>query len=228
MLRPAVHAVMMAMPSPRWKRAARMFEKVRPGKLRRHIFSQEQYFFSDAELSAHALKNHDYYFDWYYDDHRNLKTLTEAERQALFDFQFYLRDDLLVKVDRASMYFGLECRCPLLDHRLVEFAVNLPEQLKKNNGATKYLLKKVLFEMVPAQFFDRPKWGFSIPLAQWLKNDLNYLMDYLSVENLESTQVFQVAYIRHLVDRFYAGEDYLYNRLWTVIIAQRYLINYGK
>ena len=167
----------------------------------------------------------DYYFDWPYDDLRYLSVLSEAERQALFDFQFYLRDDLLVKVDRASMYYGLECRCPLLDHNLVEFAVNLPESFRKRNLTTKYLLKKVLFEMVPEKYFNRPKWGFSIPLSQWLKNDLKYLMDYLSEEQLESTKIFNTIYIRSLVDRFYKGEDYLYNRLWVVIIIQRFLLN---
>ena len=223
-LRPAIQLAMSSMPSPRWKRASHLFEKVRPGKLRRHIFSQEQYLFSDSEIRDKALRDMDYYFDWPYDDFRYLSVLSEAERQALFDFQFYLRDDLLVKVDRASMYYGLECRCPLLDHSLVEFAVNLPESLRKRNLTSKYLLKKILFEMVPEKYFDRPKWGFSIPLAQWLKNDLSYLMDYLTVEQLERTGVFNAPYIRDLVDRFYKGEEYLYNRLWAVIIIQRFLI----
>lgn len=223
-LRPAIQLMMSSMPSPRWKRASHLFEQVRPEKLRRHIFSQEQYFFSDSEVRNKAMRDMDYYFDWPYDDLRYLSVLSEAERQALFDFQFYLRDDLLVKVDRASMYYGLECRCPLLDHNLVEFAVNLPESFRKRNMTTKYLLKKVLFEMVPEKYFNRPKWGFSIPLGQWMKNELDYLMEYLSVEQLEKTGVFNIQYIRELVQRFLKGEEYLYNRLWVVIIVQRFLI----
>jgi asparagine synthase (glutamine-hydrolysing) len=222
--RPFIHKIMGSVPSPRWKRAAHLFEKVQPGKLRRHIFSQEQYLFSDNEIRTQVLRDQDYYFDWPYDDFRYLTVLSEAERQALFDFQFYLRDDLLVKVDRASMYYGLECRCPFLDHNLVEFAVNLPESLRKRNLTSKYLLKKMLFEMIPEKYFDRPKWGFSIPLGQWLKNDLKHLMDYLSDENLETTGIFKVAYIRELVNRFYQGEEYLYNRLWVVIIIQRFIL----
>ena len=225
-LRPVIKTLMNAVPSPRWKRAAHLFEKTREGKQRRHIFSQEQYFFSDTEIREHVLRDNQYYFDWPYDDFRYLKVLSEAERQALFDFQFYLRDDLLVKVDRASMYYGLECRCPLLDHSLVEFVYNLPENLRKRGNESKYLLKRVLFDMVPQKYFDRPKWGFSIPLAQWLKNDLNYLMDYLSEEHLDKTAVFNTPYIRSLVNRFYKGEDYLYNRLWVVIITQRFLIQH--
>jgi len=226
-LRPAVHLMMNSFPSQRWKRAAHLFEKVRPGKMRRHIFSQEQYFFSDEEIQNQVLKNKDYYFDWPYDDFRYLSVLSEAERQALFDFQFYLRDDLLVKVDRASMYYSLECRCPLLDHSLVEFAINLPESFRKRNMTTKYLLKKMLFELVPQQYFNRPKWGFSIPLAQWMKSELSYLMNYLSEEQLEKTGIFNVRYIRSLADRFNKGENYLYNRLWAVIITQRFLLRHA-
>ena len=226
-LRPTLQLVLSSMPSSRWKRASHLFEKVMPGKLRRHIFSQEQYFFSDSEIQNNALRDMDYYYDWPYDDFRYLSVLSEAERQALFDFQFYLRDDLLVKVDRASMYYGLECRCPLLDHNLVEFAINLPESFRKRNLTSKYLLKKVLFEMVPEKYFDRPKWGFGIPLGKWMKNDLSYLMDFLSEEQLEKTGVFKIPYIRNLVDRFYKGEDYLYNRLWVVIITQRFLLHHA-
>jgi asparagine synthase (glutamine-hydrolysing) len=225
--RPAIKSVMSAVPSPRWKRAAHLFEKTRSEKLRRHIFSQEQYFYSDYELRDQGFIAPDYYFDWVYDDFRNLRILSEAERQALFDFQFYLRDDLLVKVDRSSMYYGLECRCPLLDHRLVEFAYNLPESFRKTNLTTKYLLRKVLYESVPESFFNRPKQGFSVPLAHWLKSDLNYLMDYLLPGQLEKVGVFNVSHVRNLVARFYSGEDYLYNRLWVAILTQRFLLQYA-
>lgn len=227
-LRPAIHALISGVPSSRWKRASHLFENVPLNKMRRHIFSQEQYFFSDAEVHHQVLKNQNDHVDFIYDDLRYLSILTEAERQSIFDFQFYLRDDLLVKVDRASMYYGLECRCPLLDHRLVEFAINLPESYRIKNGQTKYLLKKILFELVPEKYFDRPKWGFGIPLAQWMKNDLSHLMQYLTTDELEKTGIFNSRYIRSLVERFYKGEDYLYNRLWAVIIIQRFLLRNGN
>jgi asparagine synthase (glutamine-hydrolysing) len=226
--RPVVHTIMQTIPSPRWKRAAHMFEKIRPGKQRRHIFSQEQYLFSDLEIQERLLINTSYYYDWLYDDFRYLKVLSESERQALFDFQFYLRDDLLVKVDRSSMFYGLECRCPLLDHKLVEFAVNLPESYRKRNLTTKFLLKQMLFEMVPARHFDRPKWGFSVPLAHWLKTDLKHMMNFISPAELERTQAFDANYVQELITRFNKGENYLYGRLWALIIAQKYLIQYGR
>ncbi len=223
-LRPAIKMLMSTVPSSRWKRAAHMFEKVSPEKMKSHIFSQEQYFFSNSEVENHVLRQPELYNRFQFDDMPQLPFLSAAERQSLFDFQFYLKDDLLVKVDRAGMYYGLECRCPLLDHNLIEFAYNLPESLRKRNGTTKYLLKKVLFEMIPENYFERPKWGFSIPLAQWLRNELGYLMKYISEEALEKTGIFNPVYIKNLSERFYKGENYLYNRLWTVIIIQRFLM----
>jgi asparagine synthase (glutamine-hydrolysing) len=222
--RPALQAFMSHVPSSRWKRAAHLFEDVKPEKIRRHIFSQEQYFFSDYEIQHDVLRNRNELVAFSYDDLQYLTVLTEAERQSLYDFQFYLRDDLLVKVDRASMYYSLECRCPLLDHHLVEFAINLPESYRKKSDVTKYPLKKMLFELVPEKFFDRPKRGFSIPLAYWMKNDLSHLMQYVGSAALEKTGVFNSEYIRSLVDRFYRGEEYLYNRLWVVIIIQMFLL----
>jgi asparagine synthase (glutamine-hydrolysing) len=226
-LRPVLHSVLNHLPSPRAKRVSHLFEKLRPGKQRRHIFSQEQYLFSEHEVLSDLLTDKNYYADWVYDDLRYLRTLTEPERQALFDLQFYLRDDLLAKVDRASMYYGLECRCPMMDHEFVQFVVNLPENLKKRGNVSKYLLKQILFELVPEKYFDRPKWGFSIPLAQWLKNDLQYLFEYLNEENLNKTNVFNIGYVNSLKDKFQSGQTYLYNRLWALIIAQKFLLKYG-
>lgn len=225
-LRPLFKEFLQLIPSSRFKRVSYLFDKVKPEKRRLHIFSQEQYFFSEREVSQKLFINSLTYKDWEYDDFRYLAILSEAERQALFDFQLYLRDDLLVKVDRASMYYGLECRSPLLDHRLVEFSVNLPELFKKRRGVTKYLMKKMLFEMVPEKYFDRPKWGFGIPLAQWMKTDLNYLLRYLDDENLVRFGVFNPAAVKELKQRFLAGETYLYNRLWALIIVQKFLTKY--
>lgn len=221
---PLIQKILQASSSPRLKRAASLFERVDDSKKKAHIFSQEQYFFSEKELKENVFSDSKLFNEWTYHRENNLRTLSAAEQQALFDFQFYLRDDLLVKVDRASMFYGLECRCPLLDYRLAEFAVNLPESLKKRNGTTKYLLRKMLYEMVPQEYFNRPKWGFSIPLAQWMKNELHHFMDYLSEENLNKTGIFNSAHINNLITRFMNGEDYLYNRLWVLIIIQKYLL----
>lgn len=212
--------------SSKWKRISQMLRLPELDQ-RQHIFSQEQYFFAEKELSEGLLERATY-DHWHFQDAPELRHLSAAERQALFDFQFYLREDLLVKVDRASMAFGLECRSPLLDHRLVEFAVNLPEELKLRRGDTKYLMKQILYQHIPEQFFNRPKWGFSVPLAKWLKGDMSYLLDYLSKENLQATNIFNEARVRELLARFKNGEDYLYNRLWVMIIVQRFLMKHGR
>ena len=131
---------------------------------------------------------------------------------------------MLVKVDIASMQFSLEARSPFLDYRIVEFALNLSEDLKKKDGVSKYLLKEVLYDYVPRQFFDRPKWGFSIPLYKWLKKDLHYLIEtYLSEEMLAKCAVVKPEKVKQLLSRFEKGEDFLYNRIWALVLLHKWM-----
>jgi asparagine synthase (glutamine-hydrolysing) len=194
--------------------------------IKSHIFSQEQMLFSESELYTYlnkdfltAVEVNENYF--------NLKRkLSAKEEQAFFDMNYYLKDDLLVKVDRASMQFALEVRVPLLDYRIVEFALNLSEKLKYKDGAQKYLLKQILYDYVPKEYFDRPKWGFSIPLVKWLKNDLAYLIDeYLSEEKLKKTGVLKVEMVNNLVTKFRKGNDFEYNKIWQLIVLQKFLLS---
>jgi len=84
----------------------------------------------------------------------------------------YLPGDILVKADRASMANSLEARCPLLDHRVVEFASTLPTRFKVMNGKGKLILRRVLYRRVPEELVERPKMGFSVPLAAWFRTSL--------------------------------------------------------
>jgi asparagine synthase (glutamine-hydrolysing) len=208
--------------SNRLKRIAPLFKRVGKGQLRSHIFSQEQYIFSQGEVASALLKNGDDYKSFTYNDVP--QKLTAAEQQALFDVKFYLKDDLLVKVDRSSMYYGLECRCPLLDHHVVELALGLPYSVKKKDGQRKWILKELLKEYLPDDLIYRPKWGFSVPLARWLKRDLAYLVDrYLNQQVIEEVGVVNYSYVQTLKNSFAGGQDFLYNRLWVLIVLHKWL-----
>jgi len=193
--------------------------------LKSHVFSQEQYLFSEKELSK--LLNPELIFDTNIEqDYNNfVRKLTAEEAQAIFDLQYYLKDDLLVKVDRASMRYALETRVPLLDHRIVEFALNVDPKLKIHGGVSKYLLKQVLYDYIPERYFDRPKWGFSIPLEKWLLNDLSFLIeDFLSEPVITEFNVVNFKEVQKLIKKFRTGHSYLYNRIWLLIILHKFLI----
>ena len=207
----------------RLERVARLLEPVIAGDLRSHIFSQEQYFFTQGEIRDRLLRNPKDFTAFEYTDPQEAIDLTAGEKQALFDFQYYLKDDLLVKVDRASMHCALECRSPLLDYRVVEYAFSLDHSLKIRNGQSKWILKQVLRRYLPDSLIDRPKWGFSVPLASWLRGDLKYLVDtYLSDDLIAEAGLFKVDYVSSLRKDFFAGKDYLYNRLWVMIVLHKW------
>lgn len=207
------------------RRAAHLFKYQDFKEIQSHIFSQEQYFFRKDEVQLLLQPN--FYQNYSLANYNGgeIRKFTPEEKQALFDLQYYLKDDLLVKVDRASMHYSLETRVPLLDYRIAEFAVNLSPQLKLKNGDAKYLLKQVLYDYVPQRFFERPKWGFSIPLARWLKNDLSYLIsDYLNPTIIGQYGMVNEAYVHEIKEKFLKhNHHYLYNRLWLLIVLHQFL-----
>jgi len=154
-----------------------------------------------------------------------IRKFTPAELQSIHDLKNYLPDDLLVKVDRASMHYSLEAREPLLDYRLAEFALNLPPELKINKGIQKYILKEQLYNYIPEHFFQRKKQGFSIPLNKWLKNELKGLLEYYTHEKLiEKHGWLNSKKVNELKKRYLSGkEDYLYNRIWLIICFHQFL-----
>ncbi|MGD1957663.1 MAG: asparagine synthase (glutamine-hydrolyzing) [Fulvivirga sp.] len=211
--------------SNRYQRASSLFEPQAPGYERSHIFSQEQYLFSVREVQR-LIGEHQ--IAPYFDPVLSIKT-DSREKQAYYDINHYLKDDLLVKVDRASMRYSLEARVPLLDHQIVEWAVKLDPKLKSSKGVNKRILKKVLYRYIPSTYFDRPKGGFSIPLAHWLRGDLSYLMEtYLSQDLVDELEVFDYQIIEMLKSNFLGGKHYLYNRLWTLIVLVKFLKEHYK
>jgi asparagine synthase (glutamine-hydrolysing) len=212
----------MRLGNDRWKRAADVVDAPDEAHLRQHIFSQEQYMFTAEEIRQ-LLGDGDECLPWLDVAPVGTRSLTPAEDQALFDLHHYLPDDLLTKVDRASMRYALEARVPLLDHRIIEFSLNLAPQLKVKGGVQKHLLKKVLYRYVPKNLFDRPKWGFSIPLGQWMKGELRGLeAEYLSPRNVKETGLVNFGGVQDLRRRFHEGEDRLYNRIWLLVVLHKW------
>ena len=206
----------------RMKRASFLFDYP-SNQIKSHIFSQEQYYFTQKEIQE-LLVNQTIYPKYMDDEYSFSRELSSKEQQSLFDINYYLRDDLLTKVDIASMKYSLETRVPLLDHRIVEFALNLDEGLKIKNGEQKYLLKQILFDYVPKDIFDRPKRGFSVPLKKWLETDLKYLVDNnLNKETIVSAGLVRFDQVERLLNRFKCGEDYLFTRIWALIVLHEWV-----
>ena len=149
--------------------------------------------------------------------------LTWRERIQFFDSITYLPDDLLVKVDRASMSVGLEARVPLLDHSLVEWAWSLPQSAKVRGGRGKWVLREVLARQVPRYNFDRPKQGFSIPLDGWLRGPLRtWSDDLLSVNSLEEFGILDKQRVIKLWQEHKLGAPHG-QALWNVLMLQAWL-----
>jgi asparagine synthase (glutamine-hydrolysing) len=205
----------------KYQKARSLFNYSKKQDLASHIFSQEQHLFSKKEISNLLINPGSQSKYGFLPVKRNLNAM---EAQALFDLQYYLQDDLLVKVDRASMRFGLEARVPLLDHRVIEFAINLAPELKYKNKTSKYLLKQVLYDYVPAKMFDRPKQGFAIPLIDWLKTDLQYLIDdYLNENIIKHYGLVKYEAVDSIKKQFLKGNSYYYNRLWALIVLHQFM-----
>lgn len=191
--------------------------------LEAHIFSQEQYLFPAHEIRKILAGAQDYQGFSYKPP--ILSALSPEEKQSFFDLTHYLRDDLLVKVDRATMHHSLEGRVPLLDYRIVEFALGLQPDLKmRTHGPLhlreKYLLKKLLFSLLPEPLFARPKWGFSVPMSQWLKGPLrSWMLDTLSEEQLRRQNLLDPESVQKLIKNYLSGHaDHLCQRIWTLLM----------
>ncbi len=153
-------------------------------------------------------------------------TATDLETFMLSDLQRYLPHDILTKVDRASMAASLEARVPLLDHRVVEFVVGLPDGLKVQGAAQKALLRRLLARYVPAALTDRPKSGFAVPMSDWLRGPLKWMLDdYLSPARVRQGGVFDPRVVRRVIDRFLRGQIG-HARPWVLLVYQMWADKY--
>ena len=157
----------------------------------------------------------------YFSEELEEKYFSSLSYMMAIDYQTYLVDDILQKVDRATMTASLEGREPYLDHRLIEWAARLPDHYKYHKGEKKYILKEILHQYIPKEMMDRPKMGFAIPIANWLQNDLRELVEeYINSEKIEKQGVFNVAYVEDIKRNFYAGKKELDVKMWYLLMFQ--------
>ena len=154
--------------------------------------------------------------------------LPAAETGMRLDLGLTLPDLFLQKVDVATMAFSLEARCPMTDYRLVEWAMRLPANYKNRGGETKYLLKKVLSRYLPRECVYRPKRGFSVPLAQWLRGPLrNWARELIHDDSLMSRLPLDKERVRAVLDQQLSGERESHPLLWSVLMLLCYVQVHG-
>ncbi len=151
----------------------------------------------------------------------------EIEQMQFVDMKYYLAEGVLTKVDRASMAVSLEVRAPFLDHRVAEYAASLPAEYKLRGSTTKFILKNAVKDMMPKFVTKRPKKGFGIPIAEWLKGSLNHLLhDLLAPEYLIRQGFFDHEFVAKIIREHEQGLASHHKLLWTLLAFQLWYDNF--
>ncbi len=171
-----------------------------------------------------AILTADVQRDGLIDEYRSLDPLNQV---LMLDMRLYLENDILVKLDRASMMASLEGRVPLLNNDFVAYATALPMRMKLRGLRSKYLLKRALRGVLPDRILDRPKKGFGIPVAEWFRGPLReHLLSVLSPERIKREGFFEPAVVRRLIDEHLDGRRDNRKQLWTLFAFEMWYEGY--
>jgi asparagine synthase (glutamine-hydrolysing) len=150
-----------------------------------------------------------------------LDTNDEINKMLAIDYKTYMVDDILTKIDRATMSVSLEGREPLLDYRIIEFVSQLPSSLKYKHGDKKWLLKQITHKYLPKNMMDRPKKGFSVPIEEWFRDELKeYFLIYLDKSRLDKENLFNSDEIIKLRDSYLMGNKENVQKLWFILMFE--------
>ena len=166
-------------------------------------------------------------YETVFNDHEDrFKELDSVETMMAYDLISYLPTDILTKVDRAAMSVSLETRVPFLDPNVIQFAASIPMEFKIRNGVTKWLLREVLYKHVPKDLIERPKMGFAVPLAEWLRGPLrDWAESLLDEKRLHQEGFFNVEFVRDKWSEHISGRRNWSHQLWNVLMFQAWLEN---
>ena len=142
----------------------------------------------------------------------------------LLDIMTYLPDEILCKMDRASMYYSLETRCPILDYRVIERSFEIDHSLKYRLFDKKHILKELTYKYVPKHLLDRPKKGFSPPVAKWIRGPLsNIVEEYASEESLKKQGIFDPDGVKKVIEMQKRSDNVSYTTaIWSFFIFQEW------
>ena len=201
-------------------------------KNRHKEFKVQPFGLVQSEIAQTLLKQEQ--IGYRFEEEAGYKEANWQIRRMLLDMDTYLPGDILCKVDRASMKYSLETRCPILDKEVMEFSYTLPHAYKYENGNKKRILKELAYDYIPKELLERPKVGFSVPLDKWLRGPLKaQLLDYCNQDFLKAQDIFHIEKVQQFMKHYLetgdqgSGSGANYSRfVWAYFVFQKWYERY--